>query len=378
MINIITKCLSVTVPILYLKQMRQNSIKDYTTYNSNLFKCKHSNVNNLLFDKLIGSFIVKNAFCQTYSNTYNDNSKKSETNSISKSQSINSNDNKTLEDPRMKELIKKIKDLLARQQQTAEVESYFEEGLKIASINQDLNAATYVQDLMANYYMMISDLDKAEYMFKVVMRNLTVLGFTENDPDLIEISLKLATIYAHQGKDVLAEAGYKWSLNQSRIILQKLGVSKPSSSNSFNKHQGIMALLGMVLDSYGRYLFLSGKHKEALSLTNEALDICILIYGKADSRSMVLYNSVATIYMQLGDFEKASQFSQQSVKVCEFLDGQVNAEERAIIFHNYGYISFEKQQLHEAKKYLEKSFRLTENQKLKDDISKLLAQIKKY
>ena len=44
------------------------------------------------------------------------------------------------------------------------------------------------------------------------------------------------------------------------------------------------ALLGMILDSYGRYLHDINDGKTALKVTLEALDICQELFGETDSR----------------------------------------------------------------------------------------------
>lgn len=49
-----------------------------------------------------------------------------------------------------------------------------------------------------------------------MLQNLILTGVKETDNSIIEISLKLASIYAQQGRQELALTGYEWCIGVAR------------------------------------------------------------------------------------------------------------------------------------------------------------------
>ena len=64
-----------------------------------------------------------------------------------------------------------------------------------------------------------------------MLKNLIATGKPQSDPAIIEVSLKLASIYARLGKKELAITGYQWSADTCRKNIQEMKKKKvPSSS----------------------------------------------------------------------------------------------------------------------------------------------------
>ncbi|XP_004342655.2 hypothetical protein CAOG_08054 [Capsaspora owczarzaki ATCC 30864] len=69
----------------------------------------------------------------------------------------------------------------------------------------------YITDTLANLHLLLHNLDDAERYFRITMRARIARGVPPTSDEMIEISIKLATIYEMQSKPELAEVGYHWA-----------------------------------------------------------------------------------------------------------------------------------------------------------------------
>lgn len=339
-----------------------------STTTVNFHYMKDDFVRPLLF-QTVRTF-VKDAHCDGNSNS-ECNSCKSEKSCSScqtKETWKSSQNGNVLKTPKMKKLLKKIKSLTSKEKYNSELEKHFLAAVRFASEQSDLNAIIHVQDMWANYCMLVSNMDKAEILLRALTQNLIFSGLDTDDPAVIKASLKLATIYAYKGKHELAAAGYSWSAKSCRDRLKRLEKGSPD-------YLKILNLLGMVLDSYARYSHLTGKNTEALRLNKEALEISQEVFGEKSSHAMLLYNSIATVYAAMGDNENALV----NVNLAEQLAGSegVSNEERAVILHNYGYILCKLSRIPEAQLKLKESLSYTSNEHLRKEIDLLQLELGK-
>ena len=75
-------------------------------------------------------------------------------------------------------------------------------------------------------------------LFRKVLQNLISNGKPQNDPAIVEISLKLASIYARMGKKELALNGYEWSADVCRKNIEEMKKKKiklPNEGLSFQR-----------------------------------------------------------------------------------------------------------------------------------------------
>jgi tetratricopeptide (TPR) repeat protein len=83
-------------------------------------------------------------------------------------------------------------------------EAIFHAALKIATDLSNEKAVDYIYIMMAENAMDQRDLDKAEKLYRESMRRLLSSGrCQENDEEIVEISLHLATIYGERGEKLL-------------------------------------------------------------------------------------------------------------------------------------------------------------------------------
>jgi len=205
----------------------------------------------------------------------------------------------------------------------------------------------FPQDSLANFYLLTNSLEKAHEMYRVVLHNMVSAGTKETDPAVLEITLKLASIYAQLDKHELAISGFEWTCKTCEKNLAELRDSAKEEKSKEYRNQ--LALHGMALDSYGRYLFSLGKAEGALTKTLEALNISKELFGDTDVRTLVLYNDVSSIHCELGNFEEALGFVTVAIDSCKNHTAKgVDSEDSAIFYCNLAHIYCKQGQVEEA------------------------------
>ncbi|XP_055432404.1 tetratricopeptide repeat protein 19, mitochondrial isoform X2 [Bubalus kerabau] len=110
------------------------------------------------------------------------------------------------------QLLKRAK-LCIMKDEPEEAELILHDALHLAHKSHNTEAITYTYDLMANLAFIRGQLENAEKLFKATMSYLLGAGMQQEDNAIIEISLKLATIYAAQSRQELALAGYEFCIS---------------------------------------------------------------------------------------------------------------------------------------------------------------------
>lgn len=232
-------------------------------------------------------------------------------------------------------------------------EFHYMKALHLAIIGGDRNVVALVQDLLANLYMRMNKLEEATKLFQNVVQNLVSSGLEKNNAAIIEITLKLATIAAHQGHDEYALICYEYAIEETRKNLQFMDKSGILPKEEEYKNQ--TALLGMVLDSYGRFLYAMMDLEYALKVTNEAFEISSKIYGKNDIRTMILYNDLSLIENSLGHSDKALEMANECVALVEANKKTVTFTDLATFWTNLGFLHGKVKNETEANKAFEKA-----------------------
>ncbi|KAF3857574.1 hypothetical protein F7725_010775 [Dissostichus mawsoni] len=128
---------------------------------------------------------------------------------------------------------------------------------------------------------MATSSEKAEKLFKAAMSFMLSGGTPEDDNAVIEMSLKLATIYAEQNKTELAEHGFRFCLESLQEKLQREEKVEPTGEEAeptgeeaeptgeeaepTEQRKDSRLLLGLCFDSRARY------HQEAVHAIQEGL-----------------------------------------------------------------------------------------------------------
>lgn len=209
-------------------------------------------------------------------------------------------------------------------------EKKLHEALFLAEEEKHTNAIIYTYDLMANVAFLAGKLDSAETLFKATLGLMLSSGVEKDNNAAIEISLKLAAIYAMQGKNELAVLGYEWCVKLMEEKLVRLTeVTDGSLSEEYKANTRL--LLGMTLDSFGRYLRANGHWELARQQYVKALAISHEVQGEQHPQTVVLMSDLATTLDALGRFAEAEELSGRASIIAE----ETEHPEQPTVFLNH-------------------------------------------
>ncbi|NXC01927.1 TTC19 protein, partial [Orthonyx spaldingii] len=198
-------------------------------------------------------------------------------------------------------LLKRAK-LSAARGELAQAEQLLHQALRRASKRENLSTLCLFQ--MGNVAFMQGQLDNAEKLYKATMSYMLAGDTKEDDNTILEMSLKLASIYAAQKQHKLAVAGYQFCILtlEEKIAKQK---DLPEDELSAEEKANTQLLLGMSLDSYARYLLNINELPAAQKMYEKALQISNDVQGETHPQSVVLLNDLATVLDAQGHYEEA-------------------------------------------------------------------------
>ncbi|XP_014828831.1 PREDICTED: tetratricopeptide repeat protein 19, mitochondrial isoform X6 [Poecilia mexicana] len=119
--------------------------------------------------------------------------------------------------------------------------SFFHQAVALAQQTHNKQAIIYTYSQwrppqMANLAYIQGHLDSAEKLFKAAMSYMLAGGTPEDDNAVIEMSLKLATIYAEQNKAELAEHGFSFCVESLEGKLEKQTEDVKTAGSSKERH----------------------------------------------------------------------------------------------------------------------------------------------
>ncbi|XP_013004124.1 tetratricopeptide repeat protein 19, mitochondrial isoform X3 [Cavia porcellus] len=226
------------------------------------------------------------------------------------------------------QLLKRAK-LSIMKDEPEEAELILHDALRLAYQSDNKKAITYTYDLMANLAFIRGQLENAEQLFKATMSHLLGGGMRQEDNAIIEISLKLASIYAAQNRQEFALAGYEFCIStlEEKIEREKeLAEDVMSVEEKANTH----LLLGMCLDSCARYLLFSKQPSQAQRMYEKALQISEEIQGERHPQTIVLMSDLATTLDAQGHFDEAYVYMQRASDLAR----QINHPELHMVLSN--------------------------------------------
>lgn len=202
--------------------------------------------------------------------------------------------------------------------------------LKIAQEMDYESAETYIFDLLANNAFQKQDMKTAETLFIEVLKRVMIKGMKPNEEPIIEISIKLATIYSKTGDFSKCDEGFRFCLEEQKKRVEPF-INK--SSDELNKEEiNSLALWGMCLDYYAKHLSSIGRFESAIANYKSALAICQQINGNYHPQTLVLLNDTAATLIHLNDFESALAYLKKAI------DGAVRTQSQdlATFYYNIG------------------------------------------
>ncbi|KAK6622763.1 hypothetical protein RUM43_008606 [Polyplax serrata] len=171
--------------------------------------------------------------------------------------------------------------------------------LKMAQDLQDEDGITYVYDVLANLAFQTRQFGKAKKLFTSVLQRLIAKGEPEDSNKVVDISLKIAKIFEETKEFGKAEQGFKFCIE---TLDNKLNTDD----------QDTLALWGMSMDWYARFLLDRNKKQEALVCFRKAYEMCVKVNGVVHEQTVVLLNDLGTVASLIGDHESALNYLEKA------------------------------------------------------------------
>lgn len=211
-------------------------------------------------------------------------------------------------------LLKKAKLSVYRGQLQA-ASGFLHQAVVLAHQTHNNQAIIYTYSQMANLAYVQGQLDSAEKLFKAAMSFMLSGGTPQDDNAVIEMSLKLATIYAEQNKAELAEHGFRFCMEslEAKLEKQKEIPAEEQTEEQDDLRKNTRLLLGLCLDSRARYRASTLHLKQAGQDYQNALNICRQEQGETHPQTLVLMSDLATILDLQGRHDDALVLVQQAV-----------------------------------------------------------------
>ncbi|XP_071621007.1 tetratricopeptide repeat protein 19, mitochondrial isoform X1 [Heliangelus exortis] len=240
-------------------------------------------------------------------------------------------------------LLKKAK-LSVMKGELAEAERVLHQALRLSHRSDNRKAIVYTYSMMANVAYMQGQLENAEKLYKASMSFLLAGDTKEDDNAVLEMSLKLASIYAAQKQHKLALAGYEFCILtlEEKIAKQK---DLPEDVLSAEEKANTRLLLGMSLDSYARYLLNINQLPVAQKMYEKALQISHEVQGETHPQTVVLMNDLATVLDAQGHYDEAYSCVKRAAELAK----ETQHPEEHMVLNNLAAILMHKEDFLQAK-----------------------------
>lgn len=214
------------------------------------------------------------------------------------------------------------------------------EALQVAVDSDHQSAIDYIYVVLADNALAARELEKAEKLYKEVLRRLMSNNVKEDDESVIEISLQLATIYAERHDYENADEGFAFCIQRQRKRLQSIDMSKELDEGQKNS----VALFGMILDWYSKYCQLRKDYVRAQKYTEEAYQMSLKALGELNNETLVLMSDLAVLAEKNGDLDRAIELLKGAVDHAS----TVKSSELPVFFYNLGTCFLKKRDGHNA------------------------------
>ncbi|XP_061169725.1 tetratricopeptide repeat protein 19, mitochondrial-like [Saccostrea echinata] len=164
----------------------------------------------------------------------------------------------------------------------------------------------YVFDALGNIALKNGDLEKAEKLYKETLKvAINNEFFKQTDNGVVEISMRLAAIYAMMGKDEETHSGYQFCIKTQEDKIKENPEESPST----------YGLLGMCLESYAKYLLKSKQYEKALEYLQRSEEIVVTYLGNEHPQRIVALNDIASLYIMKNDLAKAEEILKKALAI---------------------------------------------------------------
>ncbi|KAM3932857.1 tetratricopeptide repeat protein 19, mitochondrial isoform 2-T2 [Leptodactylus fuscus] len=238
-----------------------------------------------------------------------------------------------------------------------EAEEILHKTLRLAHECESNRAIIYTYDLMANLAFLRGQYDSAERLFKTTLIYMINEGVKQDDNSFIEISLKLASIYAALNRKDLAIAGFQFCILSLEDKIEK---EKDLSEEALTEERtNTRLLLGLCLDSYARYLVANSQLLHAQTMYEKALQICREEQGELHPQTVTLLSDLATVLEAQGHFDEAYTYVKQALDLAQ----KTEHPNQHVILGNMATILLHQEHLVDAERFFQEALTKAEEKK---------------
>ncbi|KAM8797478.1 tetratricopeptide repeat protein 19, mitochondrial isoform 1-T1 [Eudromia elegans] len=237
----------------------------------------------------------------------------------------------------------------------AEAERLLHQALRLSHEAGSAKALAYTYSMMANVALMQGQLDNAEKLYKATMSQMLAGDAKEDDNAILEMSLKLASIYAAQKQHKLALAGYEFCILtlEEKIDKQK---DLPEDVLPAEEKANTRLLLGMSFDGYARYLLSINQLSVAQKMYEKALQISSDVQGETHPQTVVLLNDLATVLDAQGHYDEAYSYVRRAADLAK----ETQHSEEHMVLNNLAAILMHKEDFLQAKQVYKEALKQAE------------------
>ena len=224
---------------------------------------------------------------------------------------LNSDESKK-EDPLVLEIKKGIYEMNRGENEKAEV--ILHAALKMAKDLANEKAQDYIYVILGDNALELRDFEKAEKLYKEVIRRLLSNGRAkEDDESIVELSLQLASIYAEAREFEKAEEGFSFCKRHQVKRVSKIDIDNREALTEETVNS--LALYGMILDWYSKFQILTKQHNKALETLKEAYKYCVAVKGEKDEHSATILSDMAVAAELCGRIEDAIEYLKKAIEI---------------------------------------------------------------
>ncbi|GAB1604914.1 tetratricopeptide repeat protein 19, mitochondrial-like isoform X1 [Argonauta hians] len=221
--------------------------------------------------------------------------------------------------------------------------------------NEFIQARTYLFDCLANLSFSMNEYEKAEGLYKETIKGCLQAGMSTNSNVILEISLKLANIYAIQDRTDEAVSGFEFCIKTLRGKMNEGTYKGEAKKNDASEEEGekeegqelyndTEALLGVCLDSYGRYLLRLSDYDKAEKMLSDSFSIAKKCLGESHQQTLVIMTNLGVANIFKKNYTLAEQLILKAIQIGEDID----AEEISALYCNLGAVYLAQIQMEKA------------------------------
>ncbi|XP_021340028.1 tetratricopeptide repeat protein 19, mitochondrial-like [Mizuhopecten yessoensis] len=226
-------------------------------------------------------------------------------------------------------------------QEFDEADKYYHRALKVANkkFNNEkiskkfsIQARTYIFDGMADMALSRGQFDKAELLYKDTLKGYLETGGGQKDNAMMELTLKLSSLYAMTKKDHEARLGFTTVIDCQE---EKVKANPDSDIDTYG-------LLGIALQTYGRFLLHHDELEKAETVLCRCEEICTHAVGENSAQMLKVLNDIAAAQIIQANYAKAEVTLQKALVISQKTE---SCDAVYAIYSNLGAISLKLAQL---------------------------------